>query len=173
VTPRFCLTCGGPLRAIREDGHRRWRCRRCGWTFYGNPVPASTAVVIRRGQVLLARRARPPYPGYWDLPGGFLEAGETPEAGLRREMREELGVSVTRVRVIGFATDRYGPRGVPVLTVMYRVQPGTGRLRPADDVSELKWFDPREVPWRSVAFPGMRRLLQRYLASRSGSFKGT
>jgi hypothetical protein len=79
---------------------------------------------------------------------------------------------VARVSVIGFATDRYGPRGVPVLTVMYRVRPGAGRLRPGDDVSELQWFDPREVPWRSVAFPGMRGLLRRYLASRRGSIKG-
>ena len=57
-----------------------------------------------------------------------------PEAGLRRELREELGVRARPVRLIGFATDRYGPRGFPVLTAVYRVALGRGDVRPGDDV---------------------------------------
>jgi len=57
--------------------------------------------------VLLARRARAPYAGLWDLPGGFLEAGETPEAALGRELREELGARVRRARLV--EPDHYGP----------------------------------------------------------------
>jgi len=166
VTARFCLACGGRLARVREDGRARRRCRRCGWTFYGNPVPAAVGVVVRGGRVLLARRARPPYAGTWDLPGGFLEAGELPQACLAREVAEELGLRVRRARLLGFATDRYGPRGFPVLTAVYRVEVGAGRLRPADDVAEARWFPCGAVPFGTIAFPGMRRLLRRYLSGR-------
>ena len=147
-SPRFCLWCGGRLRTIRENGHRRRRCPRCGWTFYDNPVPASVAIIRQRGRVLLTRRAHPPYAGTWDLPGGFLEAGEQPEAGLKRELREELAVRVRGARLIGFATDRYGPRGFPVLTLVYRVTIAPGVIRPDDDVSEARWFDRRRLPFQ-------------------------
>lgn len=164
--PKFCLACGARLRTVREDGRRRHRCPRCRWTFYGNPVPAAVAVIVRGGRLLLARRARPPYAGSWDLPGGFLEAGEHPEAGLRRELEEELGVKTRRARLIDFATDRYGPKGVPVLTMVYRVTPERGRVRPADDVSEVRWFSCRAIPYPAIAFPAMRRLLRAYFTGR-------
>jgi ADP-ribose pyrophosphatase YjhB (NUDIX family) len=165
VTARFCLACGAPLAAIREDGRRRLRCPRCGWTFYDNPVPAAVALIVVGGRVLLARRARPPYAGTWDLPGGFLEAGETPERGLRRELREELGVGVRRATLVGFATDRYGRGGFPVLAAVYRVTPTSTRTRASDDVAEVRWFGRRRAPLGGIAFPGLRRLLRRYLAT--------
>ena len=163
---RFCLSCGGRLRAVRMDGRRRRRCARCGWTFYGNPIPAAVAVITRRGRLLLGRRARSPYAGTWDLPGGFLEAGEHPADCLARELREELGIGARRARLIGFATDRYGPKGFPILTVVYRLTPARGRIRAADDVSEVRWFRYRAIPYREIAFPAMRRLLRAYLSGR-------
>jgi 8-oxo-dGTP diphosphatase len=164
VTARFCLACGGRLVGVTEDGRRRRRCRRCGWTFYGNPVPAAVALIVVRGRLLLARRARPPYAGTWDLPGGFLEAGETPARALRRELREEIGVGARRATLVGFATDTYGPGGFPVLAAVYHVTPTSERTRASDDVSEARWFALREVPLRGIAFPGLRRLLRRYFA---------
>ena len=161
--PRFCLLCGARLRTARLEGRRRSRCPRCGWTFYGNPVPAAAALVLHRGRVLLGRRARPPYDGTWDLPGGFLESGETPEQGLVREVREELGVGVRRLRFVGFTTDRYGPGGFAVLGLVFRVTLASLRLRAADDVSELRWFPIERMPYREIAFPGLRRLVRRAL----------
>ena len=163
MTARFCLRCGMRLISVLDGSYRRRRCPRCGWTFYGNPVPACAAVVLAAGRVLLARRARPPYAGMWDVPGGFLEAGEEPFGALRRELREEIGVGIRRARLIGFATDQYGPRGVAVLAVVYRVTPTSSRVRPADDVSEARWFRRGEIPYRQIAFPGVRRLVRRYL----------
>jgi ADP-ribose pyrophosphatase YjhB (NUDIX family) len=167
VTPRFCLRCGGRLRTVRDDGRRRPRCPRCGWTFYDNPVPATAALIVQRGRVLLGRRARPPYAGTWDLPGGFLEAGETPEAGLAREMREELGVGVRSLRFVGFTTDPYGRGGFAVLVILFRVTPTSVRMRADDDVSELKWFSVERVPYRQIAFAGLRRLVRRALSAPS------
>ena len=160
---RFCLRCGARLRDARDGDHVRRRCPRCGFTFYDNPALASCAVVRRRGQVLLARRANPPYAGLWDLPGGFLEAGVTPENALRRELREELGVKVRRARLVSFEPDRYGPDGFPTLTAVYRVDLAPGPMRCADDVAEVRWFAQSRIPFRSVAFSSMRRALRKSL----------
>jgi 8-oxo-dGTP diphosphatase len=162
VTARFCQACGRRLRVVREDGRRRPRCPRCGWTFYANPAPAAVALVVHRGRLLLARRARDPYAGTWDLPGGFLEQDEVPLAGLRRELREEIGVGIRRASLVGFASDRYGPGGIAVLAVVYRVTPTTRRVRARDDVAEVRWFRVGELPYREIAFPSVRRLLRGY-----------
>jgi ADP-ribose pyrophosphatase YjhB (NUDIX family) len=156
---RFCLACGHRLVTVREEGRTRQKCPACGWIHYVNPVPAAVALIQRRGRLLLTRRARPPYAGTWDLPGGFLEADETPEHGLRRELSEELGMRVVRSRLVSLATDRYGHGGFPVLSLIYRVT-ATGAPRPADDVSEARWFPRTRLPLRSVGFPSIRRLLR-------------
>jgi len=172
VSPRFCLVCGGRLAARVEEGRRRWRCRRCRWTYYGNPVPATAAVIFERGRLLLGRRAHPPYAGAWDVPGGFIETTELPLAGLHREVREELGVGVARATLIGFANDRYGPRGVTVLAAIYRVHPTSLRVRAADDVAELRWFPRAAIPYREIAFPSVVGVVRRYLAANDRSKGG-
>jgi len=164
---RFCLQCGARLRDARDGDHVRRRCPRCGFTFYDNPALASCAVVTRRGRVLLARRAHPPCAGLWDLPGGFLEAGETPEQALRRELREELGVKVGRARLVSFEPDHYGPDGFPTLAAVYRVDLTPGPIHCADDVAEVRWFAVTEIPFRSVAFLSMRRALRKCLGTTS------
>ena len=158
--PRFCAACGGRLKAARIDGHARRRCPRCGWVFYGNPIFAVVAAVTRGDRILLTRRARPPHANTWDLPGGFLEADETPEKGLHRELREELGLRIRRARLVTFVTDRYGPRGFPILTAIYHATPAPGDIAPADDVSEARWFRRGALPFKDIAFPSMRRALR-------------
>jgi ADP-ribose pyrophosphatase YjhB (NUDIX family) len=172
VTARFCLACGARLGTAEEGGRRRRRCPRCGWTHYANPVPATAAIVIEKGRLLLGRRARPPYAGAWDLPGGFLEARELPEPALRRELREEIGVAAARATLVDFASDRYGPGGVTVLIAVYRVRLRSTRVRPDDDVSELRWFPLAAIPYRRVAFPAIRGVLRGYLAGRYTARRG-
>jgi len=157
---RHCVACGARLRRLRVDGHLRRRCPRCGWIFYDNPVPAVVALIERRGMVLLARRAAAPHRGTWDLPGGFMEAGETPLRALARELREELGVRVRgRPRLAGFFADTYGPGGFPVLGIVYRVAI-QGRPRAADDVGEVHWIARARLPLRGIRFPGLRAALR-------------
>lgn len=156
--------CGARLRGWREHGFRRWRCARCGWVFYGNPVPATVAIVVGPRGILLCRRAAEPYRGTWDLAGGFLEADESPERGLRREVREELGARVQRARFRGFVVDRYGPGGIPVLGLVYEVRLA-GRITARSDVSEVRWFARDAIPWRRIGFASIRRSLRAYLQS--------
>jgi ADP-ribose pyrophosphatase YjhB (NUDIX family) len=162
MTVQFCIQCGARLRVVTAEGRRRRRCRRCGWTFYGNPVPAAVGLIERRGRVLLTLRARPPYADTWDLPGGFLESGETAEAGLARELREELGMRLLGARLIATLPDRYGPAGFPVLSLVYRVTAAPGPIRPDDDVAEARWFPRGRLPFTRIAFPSMRQVLRRW-----------
>lgn len=169
MTARFCLRCGARLRAVRDRVYRRRRCPRCDWTFYANPVPAVAALVIHRGRVLLTRRSRSPYAGMWDVPGGFIETWEEPRRALTRELREELGVAPRRARLIDCKTDAYGRGGPAVLSFVYRVTLGRGRVRAGDDVSEVRWFAIARLPWRAIAFPALRRLMRAELRRATGS----
>ncbi len=161
-----CLVCGAGLRPVRQEGRRRQRCPRCGWTFYDNPVPAVVAIVPGPRGILLTRRARPPYAGTWDLPGGFLETDEVPERGLLRELREELAAPAAISRFLGFHRERYGPGGFPILVIVYAARLG-GPPKAGSDVSEVRWFPRDAIPWRAIAFPSSRRALRDYLGRRA------
>jgi 8-oxo-dGTP diphosphatase len=158
---RFCSSCGARLVRRRLAGHFRRVCPRCGQVAYENAKPCAGALVERRGRLLLARRAVPPYKGWWDIPGGFLEADEHPEDGARREVHEETGLRVRILGLLGIYLDRYG--GSPVMTLYYLARPVGGRERPADDAAELRWFARDELP-RQIAFPGhVQKVLQDWL----------
>ena len=140
----------------------------CGFVHYANPVPAAAALVVdEAGRVLLARRAHEPDAGLWDTPGGFLDEGEDPRAGLVRELREEAGVEIEVGDFFGMYLDRYG-RGddaAYVLNLVWRAAIAGGELTAADDVSELAWFAPDALPpaeelafeWLAVALPAWAR----------------
>ena len=102
---RFCPRCASPI----TPGESRVLCDECGFVHYANSVPAVSALVVDGDRrVLLARRAYEPDAGLWDTPGGFLEEGEDPAAGLRRELLEETGLTVEIGDFVGMFTDRYG-----------------------------------------------------------------
>jgi 8-oxo-dGTP diphosphatase len=142
---RFCARCGSEVE--REKG--RVRCPACGFVHYANSEPTACALCAdERGRVLLARRANEPFKGYWDLPGGFLEEGEHPLDALRRELREETGLEVEPLDFVGVWTDRY-PYGTQVgstLNLYWTARVVRGSAQAADDVSEVAWFAPDELP---------------------------
>ena len=171
---RFCIQCGTPLRRIREKGRPVPGCPRCGWIDWFNPAP-TISVLIRRGdRILLVRRAFPPARGAWDVPGGFIERGETIERAARREVREELGVGVRIERFVGIFPDTYGPHRLPSLNIYYlgRLSRGGGSVRAGDDASAFGWFPLDRVPRRMAfknnrqAVAALRRLVGRAAASR-------
>jgi NADH pyrophosphatase NudC (nudix superfamily) len=105
--PKFCPDCATPLASIElaEDGgpKSRLRCPACGWTHWNNPTPVLAAVIEladREGQLLLARNAA--WPGkFFGLITGFMEAGETPEEGITREVGEETSLTVDSLALVG------------------------------------------------------------------------
>src|SRR5438046_1221379 len=135
---RFCPRCKQELEA-RERGHLA--CPGCGSAYYANSAPAVQGLLVRDGRILLGRRAIEPRRGCWDLPGGFLEEGEEPLDGLRREFREETGLAIEPLRWLGTHLEPYDHYFVLGLTWLVRAD---GEPRPDDDVEELRWFGPNE-----------------------------
>jgi ADP-ribose pyrophosphatase YjhB (NUDIX family) len=108
----------------------------------------SALVEDGEGRLLLARRAVEPYLGLWDCPGGFLEEGEHPLDGLRRELAEETGLAAGPARFVGIWMDVYGdaPEAVATLNLYWAVRVEGGEPVAADDVAELRWFTAETLP---------------------------
>jgi ADP-ribose pyrophosphatase YjhB (NUDIX family) len=157
----FCPRCAGAL----TRGPNHLRCAACGETLWANSVPGVQALVERDGQVLLARRALEPRRGLWDFPGGFLDEHEHPLDGLRRELREETGLEIEIGELLGIWLDPYDGR--TILSLTWRARPVSGTERAADDVAELRWFAPAELPPDDeIAFPGQVAALALWRARR-------
>src|SRR5205823_4338873 len=122
----------GDLELAQGSAH----CDACDSTYYANSAPAAEGLLERDGKVLLAKRAREPRKGYWDVPGGFLEEGEEPIEGLKREYREETGIEVEPVEFLGTHLEPYDGYFVLGLTWLVR---GDGEPKAADDVEQLRF----------------------------------
>ena len=113
------------------------------------PVPGVGALIIESDRILLVERGREPLQGYWSLPGGAIETGETLEIALRREIREETGLEVAVVHLVEvferIMTDADGRAEYHYLLIDYICRPTGGVLQAADDASRAEWFTQDQV----------------------------
>lgn len=151
---RHCPVCGGDLArgGAHEDEGAAVHCPACGFVAYDNPSATASALLMRDGRLLVTRRAREPYAGLLDLPGGFIEPGEHPEDAVRRELLEETGLHVNVVSLAGIFTDVYEEEGVSTLNLFYEAEAARGDAHANDDVSEIIWIPPAEIDPARFAF---------------------
>lgn len=152
----YCPVCAAPVRVVEREGRLRPVCTRCGHIIYVNPYPAACLTVVRDGRVLLVRRGIEPHFGEWCLPGGFLEWGESPEEGARRELVEETGLSAGTLSLVGAYDSITGTRR-HVLLLGYLVREWTGEPVAGDDASAVEWYDLDAMP--PLAFPVHGRVI--------------
>lgn len=143
---RHCTHCATPLQALSEleDGgpKSRLRCPACGWTHWNNPTPVLAAVIEcidRDGQLLLARNAAWPSKMF-GLVTGFMEAGESPEHGIAREVAEETALQASVASLIGV----YDFQRMNQVIIAYHVL-AHGEIRLSPELAEYRLFAPAAV----------------------------
>ncbi|XOU94093.1 MAG: NUDIX domain-containing protein [Candidatus Kerfeldbacteria bacterium] len=161
---KFCPICGAKLAKKKHDHLVRLVCTKCAFVYYQNSKPTVSALIRnKKGELLLVKRAVPPNKGSWDTPGGFLEDGEDPIPGLRREMKEELNVKLKNIKYFGIYTDFYFERyKIYALNIIYICEISSGNIKPQDDVSEFQWFKKRNIPYKKFAFRWISKALREY-----------
>jgi ADP-ribose pyrophosphatase YjhB (NUDIX family) len=159
----FCSACGSDrieLRIPPDDNRPRHVCLACDRIHYRNPTVVVGTLPVWEDRILLCRRAIEPRLGYWTLPAGFLENGETLEEGALRETEEEAGAAVTVDRL-------HTAFSLPLVNQIYLLylapmtEPG---VNPGPESIEARLFAQEEIPWWDLAFRAVEFCLREYLA---------
>ncbi len=172
---KYCSSCGSEVRLCIPAGDNRERhvCTQCATIHYHNPRIITGCLPVYGDQVLMCRRAIEPRLGFWTLPAGFLELGESVAEGAARETLEEAGAAVQ----MGELFCMFNLPHIGQVYMMYLAQLSD----PADasalfaasteESLEIKLFNEADIPWQELAFRTMWRTLHHYFADRKrGAF---
>ena len=167
---KFCSACGA--RVILEvpagDNRPRHVCGDCGSIHYLNPKMVVGTVPEWEGRLLLCRRAIEPRYGYWTLPAGFLESGETMEEGAYREAREEANANL---RIEGLYTLFSIPH-IDQVHAFYRARLLDQDFHAGEESLDVRLFREDEIPWDELSFPVVHKTLELWLEEReTGRFR--
>ncbi|OGK16689.1 hypothetical protein A2774_00105 [Candidatus Roizmanbacteria bacterium RIFCSPHIGHO2_01_FULL_39_12c] len=161
----FCPRCS---KKIAKKSESLYVCNHCGFHLYENPRPTNGLIAENeKGEILLVKRKDDPKKGYWDLPGGFVDMGETLEESFQREIKEELGVKVKNLKYLTSTADRYLYKGINLHTICFIF---TGKLKGKelkirDDISGFQFFPKDKIPFKRIAFTGVKKGIKYYLSS--------
>jgi ADP-ribose pyrophosphatase YjhB (NUDIX family) len=160
------------LRRIPEGDTRERRiCAACGYIAYENPLVVVGSVVTSGEAVLMCRRAIEPRRGYWTLPAGYLELGETPEEGAAREALEEAQATIAIEGLLAlFSIARIGQ-----VQIMYRArfaEPERPHFAPGPESLEVGLYVWDAIPWDTIAFPSVKWALDAWRRAGPGPLTG-
>lgn len=159
-TKRFCPYCAAPLIDRWYEGRDRRFCETCREPVYENPIPAACLLVIDpEERLLLVKRSVDPKKGFWCLPGGFMELGETPEATALRELKEETGLDA-RIHRLFDANANPSALYDTVALFCYLVREFNGTPRAGDDADAVAFFPPSALP--EIAFSSHLKFIGKY-----------
>lgn len=163
---KYCPRCGAA--AIRAVGLKLLRCEACGFELYLNPAAAVAGVIVDgQGRMVVLVRGKEPGKGRWDLPGGFVDPGDTAEEALRREVLEEVGLEVTTMQYLGSWPNIYEYGGVRYRTLdLGFVCEATGveQARPMEsEIEQVLLLPPGQIDLARFAFGSVGRIAGEYL----------
>lgn len=166
---KYCSDCGNPVSLKIPSGDTRERhvCDHCGTIHYQNPRIIAGTLPVVGDKVLLCRRAIEPRLGFWTLPAGFMENGETTQQAAARETIEEADA---RVDIQGLYMVFNLPQ-ISQVYIFYRADVIDGQFGVGVESLESRLFEEHEIPWDELAFPTISRALKYYFSDRqSGQF---
>jgi len=165
---KFCSECAHPVALAIPEGDNRPRhvCSQCGTIHYQNPknVIGTIPVWEHKGQlqILLCRRAIEPRYGYWTLPAGFMENGETTGEAAARETEEEAGANIELGPLFALLNVAH----VHQVHMFYLARLVDLDFHPGEESLEVQLFTESEIPWDDLAFPTIRKTLELFFADR-------
>ena len=161
---KFCSHCGQPvsLRTPEGDHLPRFVCGGCGVVHYQNPKLVVGCVPEHEGRILLCRRAIEPRQGYWTIPAGFMENGETTQDGARRESWEEALAHVEIGSLLAVVHVLHADQ----VHVMFRATLPEPKFGAGAESLEVMLYDEADVPWQDIAFRSVNFALRRYFEDR-------
>jgi ADP-ribose pyrophosphatase YjhB (NUDIX family) len=161
---KFCSVCAAAteIRVPEGDHLPRRVCPQCGTVHYENPRVIVGCVAEHEGRLLLCRRAIEPRHGFWTVPAGFMENGETLEEGAARECLEEAlaTVEIGSLLLLANVTPAHQ------VHVFFRARLVDGVFGAGPESLESRLVAPEDIPWDDLAFPSTRSALEVYLADR-------
>jgi 8-oxo-dGTP pyrophosphatase MutT (NUDIX family) len=166
----YCSHCGHSvsLRIPEGDHLPRFICTACDLVHYENPKIVVGCVPDFEGQILLCRRAIEPRHGYWTIPAGFMENGETLAHGAARECQEEAGAAVEIGSLLAVVNVVHAHQ----VHVMFRAHLPQPLYSAGAESLEVKLVKPEDIPWAEMAFPSVEFALRRYLEDRAAEREG-
>ena len=163
---KYCPMCKTELVYRDLFDRLRQQCPACEWIHFQDPKVGAGVLVEREGKVLLGRRGINPGKGLWCFPSGFMEIDEDPQEAAVRECREETGLTVQLTGLFGVFHFHSAVKGSGVL-ILYRGNIVDGKPTPMDDMAELAFYGPDELPDADeLAFASNRQALQRWKAEK-------
>ncbi len=165
VEMNFCNQCAAPLRQAVPPGDQlpRYVCDACGSIHYQNPRLVVGCVPEHEGSILLCRRAIEPRRGYWTVPAGFMENGETLQQAAARESQEEALAEVAIGSLLAVVHVLHAHQ----VHVFFRAALPQARYGIGAESLEVALVRPAEIPWADIAFPSTDFALRRYLEDRA------
>ena len=162
---KFCPACAAPVtRRVPEGDHLpRSVCTACGAIHYRNPKLIAGCVPEHEGRILICRRAIEPRRGYWTVPAGFMEVGETLQQAAARECHQER---VARVHV-GSPRASVHVLHAEQVHVLFRARLADPAFGVGEESLETVLCEADEIPWPEIAFASVEFALRRYLADRA------
>ena len=167
---KYCSHCG--TEVIRQipagDNRERSVCPACRTIHYVNPRIIVGCLAQWQDALVLCRRAIEPRLGYWTLPAGFLENGESPEQGASRESLEEACIEVRQLALFSVLSVPH----INQVHMMYRAELPSSYCAAGPESLEVGLFTEQEIPWNDLAFQTVRLSLEYFFRDRrSGNFQ--
>ena len=165
---KYCPVCGAD-NFTENDGKSK-KCHKCGFRYYLNAVSAVAGFIVDdNNRLLLCRRAKEPLKGTLDLPGGFVDIGETAEDAIRREVKEELNLHTDSIRYLFSIPNEYLYSGFNVRTLdmffMIKIS-DMSTLTAKDDVAQAMFIPFDQININRIGLKSIKIAVEKFLASR-------